>query len=219
MGWSYHKVAQLIEKESALFTGVKLLVQGDTGAFKVHLDDFFRYNTMVAQQIAMTTGLFMKFQKYERDNEDRMDFNAFQSSFNNVFVSMEILFGKALNAWESADEMGGTTGDKTQYTLYTIVDKMFRLFRQPAFLSTAYDRYRSQDILGKADMFEAFQYAMEQHYTTYMRFQGMEALNDYYSTIASKGNMGVLGTGGTTLEDEIFNDLWVNKDFAAWKEK
>lgn len=68
-------------------------------------------------------------------------------------------------------------------------------------------------------MFESFQYAMKIHYTSYMRFQGMEAMNDYYNTIASKGNLGILGTGGSTLEDEIYNDLWVNKDFASWKEK
>ena len=48
----------------------------------------------------MTTGLFMKFQKYERDNEDRMDFMGFQKSFNNAFVSLEILFGRSLKAWD-----------------------------------------------------------------------------------------------------------------------
>ncbi len=147
MGWSYHKMANLIEKESALFTGLKLLAKGDTGGFKVHIDDFFRYNTMVAQQIAMTAGIFMKFQKYERDNNDRMPFGEFEKSFNNAFVSMQILFGKSMNAWEASGEMGATGTEQTQYTLYTIVDKMFRLFRQPAFLNTAYERYKSQDIL------------------------------------------------------------------------
>lgn len=98
-------MAQLIEKESALFTGIKLLAKGDTGGFKVHIDDFFRYNTMVAQQVAMTAGLFMKFQKYERDNNDRMPFDEFEKSFNNIFVSLQILLGRPMNAWNASGEM------------------------------------------------------------------------------------------------------------------
>lgn len=48
MGWSLHKAANMIEKETALFTAISLLKQGDIGGFKSHFDDFIRYNAMLA---------------------------------------------------------------------------------------------------------------------------------------------------------------------------
>lgn len=57
---------------------------------------------MIAQTVLNSTGLYLKFQKYERDNEDRMDWWEFQKSFNNAVVSMAILYGKHKDAFDTA---------------------------------------------------------------------------------------------------------------------
>ena len=68
-------------------------------------------------------------------------------------------------------------------------------------------------------MLESFQYAMDNHYTAYMRFSGMQTVNDYYNTLGQQTNLGILGVGGNTLEDDLFKELTDGKTFATWKDK
>lgn len=97
-------------------------------------------------------GIYLKFQKFEKDNQDRMDFQSFNRSFNNSVVALEILYRKHFNAWDSAEEMGATGMEKVQYTAFSIVERMFRLFKQPQFLNTMYDKYRAEDAMGEPDL-------------------------------------------------------------------
>lgn len=72
---------------------------------------------------------------------------------------------------------------------------MTRLFKQASFFNTMFDHYRMQEALGKEDMLDSFQYAMDNHYTAYMRFSGMQTVNDYYNTLGQQTNLGILGVG------------------------
>ena len=107
MGWSFHKIATLIEKESALLTGVKkLVINKDGRAFKAHLNDWFTYNAMMGRQIGLTMGLYLKFQKYEKDNEDRISLESFQKQFNNAIVAVMIPFERHFAAFETGEKLG-----------------------------------------------------------------------------------------------------------------
>lgn len=55
-----------------------------------------------------------------------------------------------------------------------------------------FDRYKEKEALGEADMLDAMQYAMDVHYTAYMRFSGMQTTNDYYNTLGQQTNLGIL---------------------------
>lgn len=91
MGWSFHKAATFMEKEAALITGMKLISSGDVKSGMAHVEDWFRYNSMLGKQLAYSAAIYMKFQKYEKDDKDRMSFDQFKSSFMNSVVSLEIL--------------------------------------------------------------------------------------------------------------------------------
>lgn len=66
---------------------------------------------------------------------------------------------------------------------------MTRLFQQASFFNTMFDHYRMQEALGSEDMLDSFQYAMDNHYTAYMRFSGMQTTNDYYNTLGQQTNL------------------------------
>jgi len=218
MWWSYHKAAQLIEKESALLTWVKKLIWWDVNWFKTHLNDWAIYNSMLLKQAMFATWIYLKFQKYEKDNENRITLWEFQEVFNNSIVSLKIIYEKQLNAFNTAWEYW-TSSDQVQYTTKTILDRMLRLFKQPAFLNTAYDRYTTQSALWKWDMFEAFQYAVKQHYTAYLRFSWMQEINDYYWSLSQDSNLWILWMWWNTEQDKMFNELNEWKSFASFKDK
>lgn len=66
---------------------------------------------------------------------------------------------------------------------------MFRMFKQPKFMSTMYDHYRTSEILGEESVVASFKYAMDQHYTSFMRFNGMDVADDYNKTIMAQANL------------------------------
>ena len=216
MNWSFHKMAVFAEKESALVTWLRMMVQWDAKWWLAHIEDFFRYNAMLTKQLAFSAGIYLKFQKYEHDDKDRMTFSSFASSFNNSIVAFEILFGQHIKQWQIWSEFGWTW-DAIGYTTFGIINRMFRLFKQPAFISTAYDKYRADAALGNPDMWEALMYAMDKHYTSYMRISWMQVLDDAYNTVTAKSNLGILWTGWATVEDELFQDLMDYKTYANWK--
>lgn len=78
MGWSFHKASTMMEKEMALFTGMKLIATGDVRSGMAHVEDWFRYNSMLAKQLAYASAIYLKFQKYEKDDKDRMTFEQFR---------------------------------------------------------------------------------------------------------------------------------------------
>lgn len=68
-------------------------------------------------------------------------------------------------------------------------------------------------------MASAFIFAMEKRYTAYMSMSGMQYADDAYQSVTNKANIGILGTGGASVEDELFSELDQFKSFARWKEK
>jgi len=218
MWWSFHKAATLIEKESALLTWMKQLYLWNTAWFIAHFHDWAMYNSMLAKQILYTTWIYLKFQKYEKDNEDRLSIWEFQKIFNNAFVSVRIIYDKQLNAWNTAWEYW-TKSDQVAYTTKTLLDRMTRLFKQWAFINTAYDRYVAQSVLWKWDMFEALQYATKQHYTASIRFNWMKESDDYFNSISQDSNLWILWLWWNTYWDEMFKELSEWKNFASYKDK
>jgi len=219
MWWSFHKSATLLEKESALFTWLKkLVIDKDPRAFKAHFSDWAAYNLMLGRQVGTTMGLYLKFQKYEKDNDDRISLASFQKQFNNAFVAILIPLERHFAAFETAEKLG-TGSDATLYTMNSVFKQMTRLFKQWAFFNTMFDRYREKEALGEADMLDAMQYAMDVHYTAYMRFSGMQTTNDYYNTLGQQTNLGILWVGGNTLQDDIAKELMEWSTFTSWKEK
>jgi len=57
---------------------------------------------MITKQLALTTGLYLKFQKYERDNDNRVTLADFQKQFSNAIVSVLIPVGRHFEAFETA---------------------------------------------------------------------------------------------------------------------
>lgn len=106
MGWAFHKTSHFIEKEAAIGTAMKRLFHGDIQGFSAHLDDWIAFNSMAMKQMLYAAGLYMQFQKYEKDNDDKTDFMDFQKSYNNFLVSFGILFEKHIKNWETAGEYG-----------------------------------------------------------------------------------------------------------------
>ena len=77
--------------------------------------------------------------------------------------------------------------EKAGYTTYSIIERAFRLFKQPQFISTMYQHYRTEEALGNgSNPVEALQYAMKTHYSSYSLFQGINALSDTYNSVAAK---------------------------------
>ena len=102
---------------------------------------------MLGRQLAYATGIFLKFQKFEDDNEDRMDIFGFQKQFTNLLVAWEIMLGRHINAWNTAGEYGDGLGDQVGFTALSLYKKTLRLFAQPAFIRTFYDKYRSDKVI------------------------------------------------------------------------
>lgn len=218
MGWSFHKAWSFLEKESAWFVWLNKLVHWDLKWAKAHMSDFIAYNAMMWKQFAYTTGIYLKFQKYEKDNQDRLSLKEFQYSFNNSLVSLEILLGRHKEAWMTAWQLW-TTEDQIYYTAYTVFDRMFRLFKQPRFFSVMYDKYRSDEMINwEWDMSDAFMYAVEQQYTSFMRFNAMIDTEDIFSKLSSS-NIWVLWVGWSTYEETLFDELQKWWAFAWYKER
>lgn len=147
MGWSFHKASTMLEKETAMLTGFKLIAMGNVSGGIAHVEDWFRYNSMLGKQLAYSAAIYMKFQKYEKDDKDRMSFDTFKSSFMNSVVSFEILIGQHVKQWDAAAEL--SPADRAEYVTFNVINRMFRLFKQPGFVGLAYDKYRADAAVGE----------------------------------------------------------------------
>lgn len=74
-------------------------------------------------------GLYLKFQKYEKDNDDRISLASFQKQFNNAFVAILIPLERHFAAFETGEKLG-TGSDATLYTMNSVFKQMTRLFKQ-----------------------------------------------------------------------------------------
>jgi len=60
---------------------------------------------MMARQAGVAMGIYMKFQKYEKDNEDRISLMDFQKQFNNSIVAVLIPLERHFEAYETGDSL------------------------------------------------------------------------------------------------------------------
>lgn len=218
MWWSFHKFGTLIEKESAWIVWMKKLVSGDLKWAKTHMSDFLSYNAMLAKQYAYVTWIYLKFQKYEKDNQDRLSLDEFQSSFNNSIVAIEILLWRHMEAWKVSWELWNTE-DQLSYTAYTVFDRMFRLFKQPRFFTVMYDKYRSDEMVKwEWDMTDAFFYAVDKQYTSFMRFNWLVDTENMLSKLSSS-DMWMLWVWGSTNEEKLFEELSAGGRFSSYQDK
>ena len=218
MWWSFHKMATAIEKEWAFLSAFNQLRLKNYKWASAHFWDFVTYNTMIVNQLALTAWLYLKFQKYERDNDNRISFADFRNQFSNMFVAVLIPIGKHFKAYETWSEFWEGS-DAGQFTINSIINHSLRLFKQPAFLNTLYDRYMTEDSLGRGDMLEAFQYSLKQHYTGSIRATWMWAATDIFNTQTNKANLGILWVGWATNADNLFADVMSRRSFTSWKDK
>lgn len=66
---------------------------------------------------------------------------------------------------------------------------MFRMFKQTQFVNTMFDHYRLSEALDEESMVASLKYAMDKHYTSFMRFNGMNVADDYNKTVMAQGNL------------------------------
>lgn len=218
MGWSYHKMATLLEKEWALFTWMKDLLRWDYKSAKLHLDDWFSYHNILFKQFTYATWLYLKMQKYEKDNNDRVTLEEFQKAFNNSIVSFEILFWRYIEWLEAANAQDATLWEQASYTTFNMLKNALRLWKQWEFVTTMYNHYQMQWVEWKASIMESFQYATEQHYTWYMKFQWLKAMWDAYNTLIAQWTTWYLMVWGLTPEEELFNTLLSGKIFKSYND-
>jgi hypothetical protein len=218
MWWSFHKMATLIEKEWAFLSAFNQLRLRNYKWAASHFWDFVTYNTMIVNQLALTAWLYLKFQKYERDNDNRISFADFRNQFSNMFVAVLIPLGRHFKAYETWSEFWEWS-DAGRFTINSIINQATRLFKQPAFINTMYDRYMTEDSLGRGDMLEAFQYALKQHYTGSIRATWMWAATDIFNTQTNRANLGILWIGWATNADNLFADVMSRRSFVSWKDK
>ncbi len=224
MGWAFHKAATLVEKEMSMFSAIGRLKAWDIQWFKAHIHDFVSYNNMLARQMIYTAWLYLKFQKFEDNPEDKVDFTSFAKSFSNTLVSLEILLWRHIDAYSTASEYEWTIGDKIWFTAISLYEKMMRLFKQPQVIRMTFDKYRSDSILEEnggpeASITDAFMFAINNTYKSFMTFNAMQHTNDVFNTVQMWSNFGILATGTNTRKEDLLNDLYMEQKFASFKDK
>ena len=224
MGWSFRKLSTLIEKESTLLFWMKDLAKWNFKWFKAHMDDWFTYNSMIAHQAMITMWIYMKMEKYEKDTNDWITFDNFAKTFMNSVVSLNILLEKHLNAWETADEYSWTMQDKLWYTTVWFVRNMFRLFWQTNFIATMYKHYVYTQAEWKANLFNSLQFAMNEHYSAFIRFNWIDNLDNIYNSMNNSWKLAMLWTWASTETEEMIKEMnnwnyfWIYKSkwFIKW---
>ena len=82
--------------------------------------------------------------------------------------------------------------ERVGYSAYTVIDRMFRMFKQTQFVNTMWGHYKLSEALDEESMVASLKYAMDKHYTSFMKFSGMSLADDRYKTVMSQGNLGIL---------------------------
>ena len=217
-GWAYHKAATLVEKNSGLVTAMALAKQGRGKEAMATFADAAKYDAMLARQAISVMGLYMKVQRYENDENDKMSFMDFQKAFNNGMVWTSILFDRYLESWATADQFNGTLGDKVGFTANSFVKHVFRHMNQASFFMDAWRKYNKDMVMnGSGDLADAVGFAFENNYNSFLRFGGLQESNKLYSQAESDPTLGILFVGADTPSDKIIGDLDSGKAFAKWK--
>jgi hypothetical protein len=219
MWWAYHKAAVIVEKESLILSIPNQLVKWNYWLAKKHLDDWFKYNMMLWDYITNWLWLYFKFAKFDEDQNERISFNEFNRSFNNVVVSFEILLDRRISAWNTADKHGWTFWDKLKYTTYSEINNILRLVSQERFRKMVYQHYELSKIKWEQDIMSSIKFAMNSMYTWYQRFNWITAADDIYNTQQSKWSTWILLVWWLTDEEENFKELMWSKMYASFKDK
>jgi len=219
MWWSYNKTATLIEKEAALWFWLRDILKWNFKSGKAHIDDWFTYNSIIAHQAMLSLWLYMKMEKYEKNNEERVSFENFANTFMNSLVSINILLDKHLKAWESAEEAWWDFQDKLWYTTVWIIRNTFRLFGQTNFIATMYKHYIYNKEKWIPNIMDSLEFAMKQHYSSYIRYTWIEAMDNIYWTLWQQWNVAMLWTWASTDIEDMFKDLENQNYFRIYKEK
>lgn len=219
MWWSYYKASTLIEKQWALLTAVKDFNNWNYSSAKAHFDDWMAFNNAMFRQLTYTAWLYLKLQKYEKDNNERVSIWEFQKAFNNSIVSLEIMLWRYKDWLEAADMQGATADEKATYTVFNMLKNWLRLWKQVEFVPTMFNHYQMQQLEWKWNILESFQYATQVHYTWYMKFQWIQELSDAYNSLISKWTTWYLLVGWTTPEEELFNNVITWNIFNSYQEK
>lgn len=180
--------------------------------------DAMKHDAMLARQAVSVMGLYLKVQRYENDENDKMSFLDFQKAFNNGLVWTSILFDRYLESWATADQFNGTLGDKVGFTGNAFVKHVFRHMNQASFFMDAWRKYNKDVALkGSGDLADAVGFAFENNYNSFLRFGGLQESNRLYSQTESDPTLGILFIGGDTPSDKVLGDLDSGKSFAKWK--
>jgi hypothetical protein len=220
MWWSYHKAATWVERELGLVNAVLSLRGWDYGRFKAHMDDWFAYNSMLAKNLMYTTWIYLKLEKYESNPNSHVSLAEFQRWFNNQIVSLEIALWSQTKNWEVSGDLWDWLWDQFNYTTFWMVKQMFRLFKQPLYIKTIFDHHSTQAMLWKeANWAESAKFALDQHYTGYMRYNGLELANDIYNTNKYNSVTNLAWVGWQDKEDLLFDELMSGKIYSRFKDK
>lgn len=219
MWWAYYKSAVIIEKESTLFSWILNIIYGNRKYWIKQIEDFFKYNEMLAYYFMYTFWLYLKIQKFEKDNNERIPFTEFLKVFNNNLVALEMLLERRMKNWQTAWQYWWTTMDQIKYTTYWEIKNLFRLFRFPRLIRDLYDHYQMQAIEWKQDIMNSLKFVMDNYYSWYIRSNSLIQSNDIYNSISWKNYSSLLLIWWKTNEEELFNNLnqWIV--FDSYKSK
>lgn len=218
MWWSYHKLATLAEKEWALLTWLTLMFS-DFSSAKLHFHDWYAYHNMLAKQLMYVTWIYLKTEKYEKDNNNRLTLEKFQRVFNNSIVSIEILLWKYFDSYWTAKELWASNTEAFWYSSYVWLRTSLRLFKQAEFVTTMYNHYRMNQVTWKEDMYDSFKYAVDQHYTTYQRMNWLKQASDIYNSLQSNWITWHFLLWWITEEEELYKKLIAWKIYNSYDDK
>lgn len=218
MWWAYHKTATILEKEWAAISAICKFARGNTSWAKKDLNDWFQFNHGIALYTAYSLWIHMKFQKFEKDNNERISFGEFNRSFNNHLVAYEILVDRRMSNWETAWEFW-TMWDQFKYTAVSEVRNVLRLFKQPKIVMDLYNHYEMSKLHWQQDIFTSIKFVMDNHYSWYGKFNWLTKQSDIYNTLQINGVHWILWVWWLTDEEELFKKLMSGKMFNSFQDK
>lgn len=221
MGWTFHKSAVALERELNMpLYAIWALKSWNYKLFKAHFSDWLAFNSILAKNLMYTAGLYLKLEKYEDNPNEHVSIEDFQKSFNNQIVSLEIALEKHITNWNMADELWWDYWDKLWFTTYWVIQHMFRLFKQPAFISTMYDHHKMKTALWEDITWqESFKFALDQQYTWYMRFNWLREATDLYNSNTYNSTVNVMWVWWKDSENELFSKMITWKMYSNFKDE
>jgi len=219
MWWSYHKMAVWIERELGFVSAITSLKKWDYKGFKMYMDDWFAYNSLVTKNLMYTTWLYLKLEKYENNPNSHVSIWEFQRWFNNQIVALEILLDRHIKNWNVSWELWWDIWDRIWFTTYWMIAHSLRLFKQPQYAKTMFDHHAMElSLWNEVTWQESFKFALEQHYTGYMKYNGLELASDVYNTNQYNSVVNIMWVWWKDAED-ILLDQMTQKSFSRFQDK